>query len=229
MRRAISASRIWIACVRGERPAEQHARLRVVEQLREAGLRGADHAPGDAVACLRQAGQRRLEAASCCRAACSPPARRRRRRRARRSPRRAAKTCARSPAPRSRACPSRRGSRGCLPRSSPRRRATSAIGAFVIHIFAPFITQSLPRRFAWVFMLTGSEPPCGSVSPKQPISSPRRHARQVLLRCSSLPKAWIGYMQRLDCTETKLRSPNRRARAPGRSGRSRPAFMPAQP
>jgi hypothetical protein len=33
--RAISASRIWIACVRGERLAEQHARLRVVEQLRE--------------------------------------------------------------------------------------------------------------------------------------------------------------------------------------------------
>ena len=51
----------------------------------------------------------------------------------------------------------------------------------VIHIFAPLITQSLPRRFAWVFMFAGSEPPCGSVRPKQPISSPLRHARQVFL------------------------------------------------
>ena len=57
----------------------------------------------------------------------------------------------------------------------------SAIGAFVIHIFEPLMTQSPPRRFACVFMLAGSEPPCGSVRPKQPISSPLRHARQVLL------------------------------------------------
>ncbi len=48
----------------------------------------------------------------------------------------------------------------------------SAIVALVIHILAPLITQSLPRRLAWVFMLDGSEPPCGSVRPKQPISSP---------------------------------------------------------
>ena len=48
----------------------------------------------------------------------------------------------------------------------------SAIGEFVIHIFAPFSTQSPPRRFACVFMLAGSEPPCGSVRPKQPITSP---------------------------------------------------------
>mgnify|MGYP003693855835 CR=1 FL=1 len=47
---------------RRERPAEQLARLGVVDQLREAGLRRADHAPGDAVARLREAGQRTLEA-----------------------------------------------------------------------------------------------------------------------------------------------------------------------
>ena len=50
--------------------------------------------------------------------------------------------------------------------------ARSAIGALVIHIFEPLITQSLPRFFACVFMFAGSEPPCGSVRPKQPISSP---------------------------------------------------------
>ena len=85
--------------------------------------------------------------------------------------------------------------------------ARSAIGAFVIHIFAPFSTQSLPRRFAWVFMLTGSEPPCGSVRPKQPISSPVAMRGRYFWRCASLPNAWIGYMHRLDCTDTKLRIP----------------------
>ena len=43
----------------------------------------------------------------------------------------------------------------------------------VIHILAPLITQSAPRFLACVFMLAGSEPPCGSVRPKQPMSSPR--------------------------------------------------------
>ena len=51
--------------------------------------------------------------------------------------------------------------------------ATSAMEPLVIHIFEPFSTQSVPRRLAWVFMFAGSEPPCGSVSPKQPMSSPR--------------------------------------------------------
>ncbi len=49
---------------------------------------------------------------------------------------------------------------------------TSAIGEFVIHILPPFRTQSPPRRFACVFMLAGSEPPCGSVRPNAPITSP---------------------------------------------------------
>ncbi len=51
--------------------------------------------------------------------------------------------------------------------------ARSAIAPLVIHIFEPFTTQSVPRLFAWVFMLAGSEPPCGSVRPKQPMTSPR--------------------------------------------------------
>jgi len=46
---------------RRERFAKHFARFRVVDQLRQAGLRRADHAPGDAVARLREAGQRTLE------------------------------------------------------------------------------------------------------------------------------------------------------------------------
>ena len=51
----------------------------------------------------------------------------------------------------------------------------------VIHILAPLMTQSPPSFFALVFMLAGSEPPCGSVRPKQPMISPAAMPRQVLL------------------------------------------------
>ena len=77
----------------------------------------------------------------------------------------------------------------------------------MIHIFEPFNTQSAPRFLAWVFMLAGSDPPCGSVRPKQPMSSPRAMAGRYRFFCSSEPKAQIGYMHRDDCTETKLRMP----------------------
>ncbi len=63
----------------------------------------------------------------------------------------------------------------------------SAIGELVIHILAPFSTQSLPRRRAWVFMFAGSEPPCGSVSPKQPITSPVAMRGSQRCFCASLP------------------------------------------
>ena len=63
----------------------------------------------------------------------------------------------------------------------------SASGEFVIHIFAPLMTQSVPRRLAWVFMLAGSEPPCGSVRPKQPITSPVAMRGSHCCFCSSLP------------------------------------------
>ena len=38
----------------------------------------------------------------------------------------------------------------------------------VIHILAPFITQSFPFLTAFVFILPQSEPEFGSVKPKQP-------------------------------------------------------------
>ncbi len=85
--------------------------------------------------------------------------------------------------------------------------ARSASEPLVIHIFEPFNTQSAPRFLAWVFMLAGSDPPCGSVRPKQPMSSPRAMAGRYRFFCSSEPKAQIGYMHSDDCTETKLRMP----------------------
>ena len=63
----------------------------------------------------------------------------------------------------------------------------SASGEFVIHIFAPLMIQSVPCRLAWVFMLAGSEPPCGSVRPKQPITSPVAMRGSHRCFCSSLP------------------------------------------
>jgi hypothetical protein len=106
----------------------------------------------------------------------------------------------------------------------------SAIAPFVIHIFEPLITQSPPaRRFACVFMFAGSEPPCGSVSPKQPINSPVAIRGRYACFCSSLPYAQIGYMHSDDCTETKLRMP---LSPRSSSWQIRPydtAFMPAQP
>ncbi len=52
-----------------------------------------------------------------------------------------------------------------------------------------------------------TEPPCGSVRPKQPMASPPAIAGSQRCFCSSEPYAWIGNMTRLDCTETKLRRP----------------------
>ena len=65
----------------------------------------------------------------------------------------------------------------------------SAMAPLVIHILAPLMTQSPPFFFACVFMLAGSEPPCGSVRPKQPIFLPRAMSGSQRCFCSSLPKA----------------------------------------
>ena len=65
--------------------------------------------------------------------------------------------------------------------------AMSARLPLVIHILEPLITQSPPSLRAWVFMLAGSEPPCGSVRPKQPITLPAAMSGSQRWRCSSLP------------------------------------------
>ena len=50
-------------------------------------------------------------------------------------------------------------------------------------------------------MTPGSEPASGSVRPKQPTHSPVRSFGRYFCRCSSEPKAWIGYITSDDCTE----------------------------
>src|SRR5690625_7641238 len=67
--------------------------------------------------------------------------------------------------------------------------AISAMLPLVIHIFAPLMIQSSPSRRARVFMLDGSEPPCDSVSPKQPMTSPAAILGNQRCFCSSEPKA----------------------------------------
>ena len=65
--------------------------------------------------------------------------------------------------------------------------AASATLPLVIHILEPFMIQSSPSFFARVFMLPGSDPPCGSVRPKHPIASPRAIAGNQRSFCSSEP------------------------------------------
>ena len=85
--------------------------------------------------------------------------------------------------------------------------ATSAWEPFVIHIFAPFKTHSSPSRTARVSIPPGFDPKSGSVSPKQPIASPVARRGSHASRCSSDPKAKIGYITSAPCTEAKDLSP----------------------
>ena len=85
--------------------------------------------------------------------------------------------------------------------------ATSAIVPFVIHIFAPFRTQSPPSRCACVRIEPGSEPASGSVRPKQPIASPVCMAGSQRSFCSSEPQRQIAYIASDPWTDTALRTP----------------------
>jgi hypothetical protein len=67
--------------------------------------------------------------------------------------------------------------------------AIFAMVPLVIHILAPLRIQSSPSRLAWVFMLAGSDPPCGSVRPKHPMISPAAMPGSQASRCASEPKA----------------------------------------
>ena len=62
----------------------------------------------------------------------------------------------------------------------PVRAATttwSARVADVMYVLAPLITTSSPSRTAWVRRLATSEPPSGSVTPKDATISPARTGR----------------------------------------------------
>ena len=65
--------------------------------------------------------------------------------------------------------------------------AMSATDPLVIHIFEPLRIQSEPSRRAVVRMPPGLEPKSGSVSPKQPMTSPVAIAGSHCFRWSSLP------------------------------------------
>ena len=85
--------------------------------------------------------------------------------------------------------------------------ATSAIEASPIQRFAPLRTQPSPSRTARVAMLAGSLPAVGSVSPKQPISSPAAMPGSHRCFCSSEPNLTIALIASEPCTETKVRMP----------------------
>jgi len=78
---------------------------------------------------------------------------------------------------------------------------TSAIGELVIHIFVPLISQPPSTLRARDFIPPGSEPWSGSVSPKQPTSSPVARRGRYFCFCSSVPNVLMGCMTRLDCTD----------------------------
>ena len=85
--------------------------------------------------------------------------------------------------------------------------ATSASDARPIQRFAPSSTQPSPSRRATVVIAAGSLPPCGSVSAKQPISSPAAMPGSQRCFCSSEPYLWIALIASDPCTDTKVRQP----------------------
>ena len=85
--------------------------------------------------------------------------------------------------------------------------ATSAMPPLVIHIFVSLISQSPPRRSAFVRILPGSLPASGSVRPKHPTTSPAAILGSHSCFWSSLPNFQIGNMASDPCTLTNDRNP----------------------
>src|SRR5690349_12244542 len=93
------------------------------------------------------------------------------------------------------------------PSSLAHTSATCAIDPLVIQRLVPDSLYPPVVRVAVVRMPVGFEPKSGSVRPKQPIARPAAISGSQRCFCSSEPKAWIGYMTRLDCTEQNERMP----------------------
>src|ERR1700735_4369896 len=85
--------------------------------------------------------------------------------------------------------------------------ATSATDPLVIHILRPLRIQSDPSRRARVVIEAGSEPASGSVSPKQPSSSPAAMPGSQCCFCSSEPNLQIANIASEPCTDTIDRMP----------------------
>ena len=78
----------------------------------------------------------------------------------------------------------------------------SAIGAFEIQVLMP--DRRYPSRVctARVPIEPGSDPASGSVRQKAPINAPLARCGRYWRRCASVPKVWMGYITRLDCTDS---------------------------
>ena len=85
--------------------------------------------------------------------------------------------------------------------------ATSATEPLVIHILRPLRIQSDPSRRARVVIDAGSDPASGSVSPKQPSSSPAAMPGSHFCFCSSEPNLQIANIASEPCTDTIDRIP----------------------
>ena len=85
--------------------------------------------------------------------------------------------------------------------------AISAMPPFVIHILAPFSTQSPPSRRAAVRIEPGSLPESGSVRPKHPSTSPVTMRGSHSCFCSSEPNFQMGNIASDPCTEMNDRNP----------------------
>lgn len=85
--------------------------------------------------------------------------------------------------------------------------AQSAMLPLVIQRLVPLSTKPPSTRLARVIMPPGLEPKSGSVSPKQPIASPRAMRGSQCRFCASDPKVRIGYMTSDDCTLANERRP----------------------
>ena len=108
--------------------------------------------------------------------------------------------------------------------------ATSAIEASPIQRLAPVSTQPRrPSRTAVVAMLAGSLPAVGSVSPKQPISSPAAIPGNHRCFCSSEPNFAIALIASEPWTETKVRMPESPASSSIAARPYSTAERPAQP
>ena len=68
-------------------------------------------------------------------------------------------------------------------------------------------SRARPSHTARVAIPPGSEPWSGSVSPKQPTSSPDARPGSQRSRCASEPKSEIGCMTSDDCTDMHERYP----------------------
>ena len=83
----------------------------------------------------------------------------------------------------------------------------SAFIALVIHILLPLMTKSSPSRRAVVLSAATSEPPPGSLTPKQPTTSPAIDGARKFRLSSSEPKRAKAGVHISVCTPIAIGTP----------------------